>query len=106
MRGRKRLAVRVGDREVMHEFWLANLPGLMHHRPGPADPMGCQDGHGRSNHHRRRLRRSSPDGEGTGALAASGVVARFCPGSFGLCPVRAFPVALCLFLRLGMRTAG
>ena len=25
MRGRKRLAVRVGDREVMHEFWLADI---------------------------------------------------------------------------------
>ena len=25
MRGRKRLAVRVGDQEVMHEFWLADI---------------------------------------------------------------------------------
>jgi hypothetical protein len=25
MRGRKWLAVRVGDREVMHEFWLADI---------------------------------------------------------------------------------
>ncbi|CAL8397747.1 unnamed protein product [Boreogadus saida] len=38
--------------------------------------------------------RFSPDGEGT--LAAGGVVAGLWPGGLGLCPVPAFPAALCL----------
>ncbi|CAL8391357.1 unnamed protein product [Arctogadus glacialis] len=72
MRGRKRLAVRVGDREVMHELWLANIQD------------SCMDMSGAA----------IPADEGT--LAAGGVVTGLWPGGLGLCPVPAFPAALCL----------
>ena len=39
MRGRKRLAVRVGDREVMHEFWLPPFLPLRPQRPSMR--FGC-----------------------------------------------------------------
>ena len=79
--------------EVMHEFWLADIRDSCIIGLDLLTRWGARVDMARAAITvPQRQWRSSPDGDGTGTL----VVAGLWPGSLGLCPVPAFPAALCL----------